>query len=52
LQPTNLLLNFQSEAGRNQWFKTCLRHNKNLLSWESVVLIHHCRELALPANLQ
>jgi hypothetical protein len=40
------------EGRRNQWLKTCLRHNQNLLSWESVVLTYHCRELALPANLQ
>jgi hypothetical protein len=24
----------------------------NLLSWESVVLTYHCRELTFPANLQ
>jgi hypothetical protein len=52
LQPANLLFNFQSKAGRNQWLKTCRRHNKNLLSWESVVLTYHGRELTFPANLQ
>jgi hypothetical protein len=25
---------------------------QNLLSWESVVLAHHCRELALPVQMQ
>jgi hypothetical protein len=47
LQPANLLLRLQPKARTNHWRETCLRLNKELFSWESVILTHHCRGLVL-----
>jgi hypothetical protein len=42
----------QPRAGTNQWLDTYPRYNQKSLSWESVILTYHRRELVLLANLR